>query len=711
MGFGRPKVRRGMVRVISRRFLLVALGAALLLGLAAASNLGPGFPTALPLPPISPAVAAPYPTAFSVVSVRGGPDTVRMSVTVDVKNAGGPFAGWLEVSGAERRVLVAVDVEAGSSRLVTGAYPVDNRSTVRMRLLDSAEAPVSAWVSATLDYTTHALVVGDRRAEVAAAVSQTGWLNVDQSPALPSEPGGLDRYAYLVVSGADGMTPGSASVGAEAAWDAVRSWVSSGGILVAVAPSGLPEEVTGGVLEAAFGSPRTLEAVSALTVVTSVGVGQQGAPPLPAGTVVSPVESAGAPYTVALDDGTVLLAGTRLARGMVLFVGVEPAGVDTRDAEGVRFFWENLVISAPRDVTFAGSPHAGSPYAGSPWTDPPHLFITGRVPSLLATGLAALLYTFVVGVGFFVLLRRLGRRDAVWWVVPAAVLVTTFAVLGAGLAARGARQEVLARRLVSLVAGGPSASESLSVGVYAPFGVRFAVVPPGGFAPGSLEGYDSGFAGAYTIRDSSARGGGVTVEDVRVAPGAGRTVTFSSGSGAGGREGDATGSGGVEYPLSWSKSVDGDMVRWTVTNSGPVVLRRPLLVGNGVFTLPDLAPGGSISFVAGVGPVTGEGVTAVTEEPPRPTSRDYLEWEAESRLRAEWAQYGPPGGYAAPAAVAVPPAGVGESKGFGIAAPVPRGFPVRLVAFAEDRGARSKLSGLSGGATVKGVVVYEVVLQ
>jgi hypothetical protein len=280
----------------------------------------------------------------------------------------------------------------------------------------------------------------------------------------------------------------------------------------------------------------------------------------------------------------------------------------------------------------------------------------------------------------------------VWWVVPAAVIITTFAVLGVGLAARGARQEVLARRLVSLVAGGPSASEGLSVGVYAPFGARFAVVPPGGFAPGNLEGYDSGFAGAYTIRDSSARGGGVTVEDVRVAPGAGRTITFWNRSSTGGWEGDSTGSGGAEHPLAWSKSEDGEVVRWTVTNSGSVALRRLLLVGNGVFALPDLAPGGSVTFVVGAGPVTGEGVTAVTEEPPRPASRDYLEWEAESRLRAEWAQYGPGAGYVAQAAVAVPP-------------------PVRLIAFAEDRGARFQLSGLSESATVKRVVVYEVVLQ
>jgi hypothetical protein len=630
-----------------------------------------------------------------------------MSVTVDVTNAGGPFAGWLELSGVDRRVLVAVDVEAGSSRLVTGAYAVDSRGTVRMRLLDSGEVPVSAWASATLDYATYALVVGNRGAEVAAALSQTGWLNVDQSPTLPSEPGGLDRYTYLVISGTDGLAPGSASVGAEAAWDTVRAWVSDGGTLVAVAPSGLPEGVTGDVLEAGFGSPRVLGTASTLTVVNTVGMGQQGAPPLPAGSVVSPVESAGAPYTVSLDDGTVLLAGAPLGNGAVLFVGVGPPGLDAQDPDGsLHYFWESLVLSAPRGVAYAGSP-----YAGSPWTDPPHLFITGRVPSLLATGLAALLYTLVVGVGLFVLLRRLGRRDAVWWVVPAVVLVTTFAVLGAGLAVRGARQEVLSRRLVNLTAGGPFAAESLSVGVYAPFGVRFAVVPPGGFTPGSLEGYDSGFSRPYTIRDASARGGDVTVEDVRVAPGAGRSVTFSSGSGAGGREGDSTRSGGAERPLAWSKVEEREVVRWTVTNSGPVVLRRPLLVGNGVFTLPDLAPGGSVTFVVGAGPVAGEGVTAVTEEPPRPTSRDYLEWEAELRLRAEWAQYGPGGGYAAPAAVAVPPPGVGESKGFGIAAPARPGFPVRLVAFAEDRGARSKLSGPSESATVKGVVVYEVVLQ
>ncbi|MHB1343092.1 MAG: hypothetical protein ACYCX3_01880 [Thermoleophilia bacterium] len=703
MAGGVLKKRWGAVRPVVRRWAFVALTAVLMFGCGAASaplvDLLPGGAALT----AAPALSAPFSTHLSVVSVRGG-YSERLSVTVAVTNDGAPFVGWLEVSGTERRVLVAVDVPAGSSRLAAAAYPVDNRGNVRVRLLDADEEPMSARISAVVDYVSHVLVVGERRAGIAEQLSQAGWLVVDEAPAPPADPSELDLYTYLVVAGDDPASSSAAAQGPGGLWAEAGAWVSRGGALVVAGPSAASGAVTDDVLQAEFAPSRVLGAATELTVVSIDGI-DRGSIPLPAGTSVTPVtpaEAGTATYTVALDDGTLVLAGARLGQGVVLFVGVAPStsGPVTDEGDAVRFFWENLVLNVPQ----------GEAYLGAPWTDPPHLFVTGRVPSLVTTGVASLLYVGVVGVGLFVVLRRVGRRDAVWWVVPALVVTTTLAVLGAGLIARGARQEVLIRRTISFDAGDSVPTESLNVGAYAPFGARFGVALPSGLAPGTVEGYDSGFASAYTIRDATPRDGPLTLEDVRVAPGAGRSVSLRAHSDVRAGGGSAP-PGAMTQPLTWSNSGEGDVVRWTVTNMSGDILRRVIVVANGVYTLPDLAPSGSVVFTVGPDSVSGESVTALTEEPDRPDSRDYLEWEAESRLRAEWAQYGQWGDYGEAGTMVVPPPGAVEGKGFGASGPMPAGIPVRMVAFADDRGPLPVLSGLAGDATTRSVVVYEVVLR
>lgn len=697
MACGRWREWPVVARVVARRFPVVLLLVALISGLGASPVFRPGGLASGPLPAALPARAATHPVAISIVAVRGGFDATRTAITLGVTNGLGPFSGWLEVSGADRRVLVAIEVPAGSSRLVTSAYPADNRGTVRVRLLDASEAPVSAWATSTVDYGTGALVVGGGFADPAGFISRSEWLAVDRAAEPPSDPAALDAYAYVIVTQAVGAGPGSP--GAESSWAAVRDWVSRGGVLVVTAPAVLPEGVAAGVLEAGFASPRRLDAAAELTVVESTGPWQPGAPALPAGTVISPVESERAPYSVLTGDGTQVLAGAPFGRGVMLFVGVTPSEtLDAAAEDSVRYFWESFVLGAAR----------GDVYSGAPWIDPPHVFVTGRVPALWATGSAALVYVVVVGIGLFAVLRRFGRRDAVWWVVPAVVVTTALGVLAAGLASRGAGQEVMARRSVSLGEGAPI--ERLEVGVYAPFGARFGAAPPAGFGPGALEVYDSGFARPYTLRDASSRGGGVTLEDVRVSPGAGRSVAFQDPGAT--RSGDeAAADAAQDGPLRWSSTARGDAVLWTVTNVGAETLRRMIVVGNGVFTLPDLPPGASLDFLIEGGVASGQGLAAVTEKPSRPRSRDHLEWEAELRLRAEWAQYGQWGEFGETRAMPAPPGAEVTGVEFDPAEPFPPDFPVRLVAFAEDRGPLPGLDGLSPSVSTTSVVVYEAVLR
>ena len=195
-------------------------------------------------------------------------------------------------------------------------------------------------------------------------------------------------------------------------------------------------------------------------------------------------------------------------------VGLPLAGVIVDDA-GVPlpFFWESGVF---------GDPFA--PLNMEPPVDPPHSFITGRVPSVAWTVIGAVLYTLGVGVGLFVMLRRMGRRDAVWWVVPSVVLAATVVVLAAGLWTRGWDQEVLTRRTVSIDAATGLRTEGVEVGFYAPFGAEYSFDLDAGLSPAGLESTSGLFERPYIIRDSIALGGGIGYEQISVAPGAGRSV-------------------------------------------------------------------------------------------------------------------------------------------------------------------------------------------
>ena len=150
-------------------------------------------------------------------------------------------------------------------------------------------------------------------------------------------------------------------------------------------------------------------------------------------------------------------------------------------------------------------------------------------------------------------------------------------------------------------------------------------------------------------------------------------------------------------------------MRWTVTNDGAVALRGLMVLANGLYRLSDLASGASVSFLVGEGSVTGEGMTAVVEEPSRPHARDYVSWEAQARLRAEWRSMGPwmeggaSGSEVAPRAtpsVVKPPPFDPASRS-----------PVRLFAFAEEADTGSGVTGLPEHANRRGVVVYQVTLR
>ncbi len=611
-----------------------------------------------------------------------------LDVSIDVVNPGEAFSGWVEIEGDRRRVLRAVEVPGGATTLRFSTQRVDYRGFLHLRLLEEGEAPLTPWSDATIEPRTEVLVLGPGSGDIADFLARTlGWLKVDQASDAPLSAAGLEAYDFLVYSSPSGEQVGAGD-------DALRSWVSGGGRLIVAASAGLPAVATEALPGVRFGDQRTLDAPTRLSVGGGGTAPYFPAPSVVAAqTVVTPIEADAAPYSAVLEDGTAVLVSAPFGRGTVTLLGLPLAGVIVDDTGApVPFFWESAVFGDPFVPVSMGEPSV----------DPPHAFITGRVPSVAWTVVGAVLYTLGVGVGLFVMLRRIGRRDAVWWVVPSVVLAATLVVLAAGLWTRGWDQEVLTRRIVSIDAATGLRTEGVEVGFYAPFGAEYSFDLGAGLSPARLEDTSGLFERPYAIRDRSALGGGIRYEQVSVAPGAGRSVGMWA-------DAEVARGASATAPFTLRKSEEGEGRRWTVTNAGAVALRGVIVVVNGVYRLSDLPPGASVSFLAGDGPVAGEGVTAVIEEPLRPHARDYVSWEVQARLRAEWMPMGPwtEGGAsgsavaprATPAAVMPPPLDPSARS------------PVRLFAFAEEADAGTEVTGLPERANRRGVVVYQVTLR
>ena len=259
---------------------------------------------------------------------------------------------------------------------------------------------------------------------------------------------------------------------------------------------------------------------------------------------------------------------------------------------------------------------------------------------------------------------------------------------------------MLTRRTVSVDAVTGLRTEIVEVGFYAPFGAEYSFDVGGGLWPARLEDTYGLFDRPYTIRDRSALGGGIGYEQLSVAPGAGRSVSMWA-------ESEVVRGASATAPFTLAKSTEGEGVRWTVTNGGAAALRGLMVVANGLYRLSDLGRV-SVSFLVDDGSVTGEGVTAIVVER-RPHARDYVSWEAEARLRAEWMTIGPwiEGGASGPEVAPRATPAVVKPPPFDPSSP----NPVRLLAVVEEAYAGARITGLPERAKRRGVVVYQVTLD
>ena len=638
-------------------------------------------------------VVSASPSGVLLKSVSAHEDTVGffgsgLDVSIDVVNPGPAFSGWIQIDGESRRVLRAVEVPAGAGTLLFSTQRVDYRGFLHLRLLDAGEVPLTPWSDAMIEPGTDVLVLGPGSGDIADFLAGTiGWLRVDQDPGAQLSAAELEAYDFVVYS-----SPTGGVVGAED--EALRSWVAGGGRLIVTASAGLPAVATGALPGVRFGTQRTLDTATSLSWGGGGAVSYFPAPfAVAAETVVTPIEADSPPYSAVLEDGTTVLASAPFGRGTVTLLGLPLADGIVDDAGApVPFFWEGAIFVEPFVPVNMGVSSA----------DPPHAFITGRVPQVAWTLIGAVLYVLGVGVGLFVLLRRVGRRDAVWWIVPSVVMAATLLVLAAGLWTRGWDQEVLTRRTVSVDAVTGLRTEGVEVGFYAPFGAEYSFDVGAGLWPARLEDTYGLFDRPYTIRDRSALGGGIGYEQLSVAPGAGRSVSMLA-------ESEVVRGASATAPFTLTKSAEGEGVRWTVTNGGAAALRGLMVVANGVYRLSDLGPGASVSFLVDDGSVTGEGVTAVVVEPSRPHARDYVSWEAEARLRAEWMTIGPwiEGGASGPEVAPRATPAVVKPPPFDPSSP----NPVRLLAVVEEADAGARITGLPERAKRRGVVVYQVTLR
>ena len=404
-------------------------------------------------------------------------------------------------------------------------------------------------------------------------------------------------------------------------------------------------------------------------------------------TILAPTEEE-SDLAYSLDDGSVIMVAAPEGLGRSAVAGLLPTGQAGDDAAdtGLSQFWQSLLSGVGPPVPAATTSEGAAP----------HGFVTGRVPSPWLTMGLALVYVGVVGVGVFVWLRRLRRRDAVWWALPLVVVVCTAGVLAAGLALRGPNARVVTRLNVVAPPEGTLPVAYRAVGVYAPFGADVGLSLPEGAFPGPTPtGGLPGLEGVYTVRQQADD---TRFEGVGVPPGSGRTVIYGDSAGP-----DAD---GTAWPWQLTARQGDDNVTWTVTNTSERELRRVTLLADGLWSLPDLPPGGAVGFTLRAGRVTAGEAERITAQPQPADTDDLVEWDASRRLRDEWSTWG------GPEAAIAPVAGPGGSVGVEVmVAPVTSPTEVRVLAWADDDEPAVAVEGIPSDSAVQGIVVFEAVLR
>lgn len=285
---------------------------------------------------------------------------------------------------------------------------------------------------------------------------------------LPEAWPALDAFDALVIRDPDTSKLGPSRV------EAIKAWVSAGGVLV----------VTAGEKWRAMDDPAFTE----LLPVRLEGVRTVEASELPEpfglydGQVVMAVAKPlrGASLVTA-NGGEPLVSEASYGLGRVVFFAVDPGDLGGVAPEAKARLWSGVLLLPPEPVEDVANP--GSYYGGVYNT--PSQFIQqelSRIPPLqppsvlLVTALIGL-YVLVVGPGDYFLLKRINKLHWTWMTYPAAIAAFSGLIYLYATVTRSSDMMVRTLSLVDAPAEPPGAPAPVRVfgGVYSPRAGRYAI--------------------------------------------------------------------------------------------------------------------------------------------------------------------------------------------------------------------------------------------
>jgi len=376
--------------------------------------------------------------------------------------------------------------------------------------------------------------------------------------------------------------------------DAIRGWIIRGGKLIVSGGAGYAKtaDAFADLVPVAPGGTAVLESARTLEAI--------GGEPLEAGTPVTVSTGKLQEGVVTLADGVPLSAVRAYGAGKVLYVAFDPSVEPLAGWGGSARLWERVLNGAGLQPSMVRM-YFGVGYDFWNYDTMLNHFPSMKPPKIGNLSLFFIVYALLAAPVLYLVLRRLDRREWMWWLIPALSVVCSVVIFAVGSADK---REVKAHSVRTVqLAGDGWADRSAAAAVFVPSGGKVKVLFGGaGYAVPLRDGdlVQGGLAGQSGGKLARMTDGGAEAEW--------RNVPYWSVRKAWVHLGASPGYGQFDTKIGY----DGGMLTMEIANNTAADLTRVHVLMNGTaYAVGDLKRGESgtvrIPYGAGSGSSPGFG--------------------------------------------------------------------------------------------------------
>lgn len=413
-------------------------------------------------------------------------------VTFTIKNPGGDLSGDLTVEIAspgrakDTAYAVHVDLPQNSTKVVTMTLPgvrLDKRNNaVRFYKGGMQEGKAVPFAAGSAYVETEVLSAASFRVGVAARdpdtlnflalLNQRGY-QVSTVPLavadMPREGMMLDGLDALVFNDVDG------SVWKKEQVEAVTAWVQRGGLLFLAGGAGYEKTAAPFAMLAPVQAQGTAKLDQAPGLERAAGKALKLSEPFP---VSKAVVKEG--RTVYAENGLPLFAAKPYGQGEIWYVAYDLALEPVASWSGNPELWESVLADRLQQAADGGGLYGQSQLGQGFWEISRALeyFPSLSYPSFAALLSAIVVYAIAAGPALYWALRRFGKREWAWGLIPLLAVAFSAGIYTTGASGRGSTMA----QLLSVVEmnGDGQGTETSAVSLFVPKGGTYTLQVPGG---------------------------------------------------------------------------------------------------------------------------------------------------------------------------------------------------------------------------------------